>query len=156
MTKIWTLFIFLGIFPIFFNLLGLFGLYFPLYFHLLVFCIGCLQVFGIDILGCIKNFFQSIFPSQIVENLRTDRMHHIVLKINIAHDDSTNSSGYIHFIDFTISSTEIDKSAFDLELINYQDKPYCYQRVFFDLENKFPILKNSKDKFKLVYFGKWK
>ncbi len=154
MTKIWTLFSFLGIFPIFFKLLELFGFYFPLYFLLFVFCAGCLQIFGIDILGCIKNFFQSILPSQIVENLRIDRMHHIVLQINIAHDDSTNNSGYIHFIDFTISSTEIDKSAFDLES-DCQDKPYCcYQRVFFDLESKFPLLKDSKNKFKLVYFGK--
>lgn len=156
MTKIWTLFGFLGIFPIFFNLLALFGLYFPLYFHILVFCIGCLQIFGIDILGCIKDFFQSILPSQIVENLRTDRMHHIVLKINIAQD--ATSASYVHFIDFTISSSEIDKSAFDLESDNvlYPYKPCCYERVFFDLENKFPLLKNSKDKFKLVYFGKRK
>jgi len=106
-------------------------------------------------------FFEWITPRQIVASLKTcwygiDRTSiHIFLKINTAKD-GTNTSGYVHLIDFTISSTEIDKSAFDLESDDmlFQDKPCCYKRVFHDLEKKFSLLKNRKNKFKLVYFGK--
>jgi len=111
---------------------------------------------GIDILGCAMIFLEWITPREIVEKLKTccygndKTLIHVVLKINTAKD-GTNTSGYVHLIDFTISSTEMDKSAFDIE----SDNVLCSSvRVFFDLKNKFPLLKDSKNKFKLVYFGK--
>jgi len=77
---------------------------------------------------------------------------HIVLKINIVHDGA-KSRGYIQFIDFTISLTEIDsKSAFDLEsdTMLLQGITNAYSSI----SETFFLLKDSKDKFKLVHFGK--
>lgn len=71
---------------------------------------------------------------------------HIILKISSVHGGFKSSAGYIHLIDFTISSTDIGKSAFDLESsdVLYRCKSSCYDLDFHDLEQKFPVLKRKK------------
>lgn len=142
----WTMFKIQVFTKICFEILNFYGLAY--YFFFFTICFGCILKFGMHISGCsLKEYLYGIDRTPAI---------HTVLKINTAPDDA--NSGYVNLIPFTISSTEIDQSALDLESgkVLFQDKPCCYERAFLVLESKFPVLKNKKNKFRLVYFGKCK
>ncbi len=88
----------------------------------------------------------------------------IVFKINeISSEQLPHSTGgYFRLVDLSIHPTELGKSASKfakdeciISIFTNDCKPSCYDRLYQDLEDKFPKLEKDKKskRFELVFLG---
>ena len=80
----------------------------------------------------------------------------IAFKVKITGDD-LQDGGYFRFIDFGISSANLEKSASQLASdwkYHTDNKPYFYKNLFADFQKRFPELGDEQKSLKLASIGR--